>query len=222
MTMSLVRCGIRGLASTVAVVVTVLAPGVAAADERVPSVPVNLHVQKLSFTSATVAWNASTDDSGWVMYQLEANALPRSLLRYGSTAPNKTITGLTPGVTYTLSVVAVDGARNTSAPASVQFTTPVDNTAPTTPTGLRAATVNGAVDAIAWNPATDSSSVRYALRANGNRIFGTQGTRVTAFELLYLDCVVLPGATYTLTVEALDVHDNVSGRSLPVTVTFPR
>jgi hypothetical protein len=222
MTRSLVRCGFLGLASTAAIAVTVLAPGVAAADTRAPSVPVNLHVQKLSFTSATVSWNASTDDSGWVMYQLEANALPRSLLRYGSTAPSKTVTGLTPGVTYTLSVVAVDGSKNTSAPASIQFTTPVDTVAPTTPTALRAASVNGAVDTIAWNPSTDASPVRYVLRANGNRIFGTQGTRVTAFELLYLDCVVLPGATYTLTVEALDAHDNVSGRSAPMTVTFPR
>jgi hypothetical protein len=221
MTRSLVRCGIFGLASTVAAAVTVLVPGAAAADTRAPSAPMNLHVQKLSFTSATVAWNASTDDSGWVMYQLEANALPRSLLRYGSTTPNKAVTGLKPGLTYTLSVVAVDGARNTSAPASIQFTTPVDNAAPTTPTALRATTANGAVNAIAWNPSTDGSPVRYVLRANGNRIFGTQGTRVTAYELLYLDCVVLPGATYTLTVEALDVHDNVSGRSAPVTVTFP-
>jgi hypothetical protein len=97
----------------------------------------------------------------------------------------------------------------------------VDDVPPTTPSFLRAVTVNGIVDSIAWSPSTDSSAVRYVLRADGNRIFGTTGTSVTTFELLYLDCVVLPGSTYTLTVEALDAHDNVSGRSLPLTVTFP-
>jgi hypothetical protein len=68
----------------------------------------------------------------------------------------------------------------------------------------------------------DDSNVRYVLRASGNRIFGTTGTRVTAIELLYLDCVVQPGSTHTLTVEALDTNNNVSNRSLPVTVTFPK
>jgi hypothetical protein len=155
------------------------------------------------------------------MYEVEANALPRSLLRSGSTAPSKAVTGLTPGLTYTISVVAVDGSRNKSAPASLRFTTPVDSTPPTTPTALRAVTDDGILDSIRWNASADGSPVRYILRSNGNRLFGTQATSVTAFELLYLDCVVQPGSTHTLTVEALDANDNVSSRSRPVTVTFP-
>jgi hypothetical protein len=221
MSLNLARCCAGGFVATVAVVGTVLAPGVAAADTQAPTVPANLRIQDLSFTSATFAWSPSADDSGWVMYEVEANALPRSLLRYASTTSTKTVTGLTPGVTYTASVVAVDGSRNKSAPVSVRFTTPVDRTPPTTPTGLRAVTAGGLVDTIAWNPSTDRSAVRYVLRSGGNRLFGTLGTSVTAFELLYLDCVVLPGSTHTLTVEALDAHDNVSARSNPVTVTFP-
>jgi hypothetical protein len=155
------------------------------------------------------------------MYEVEAKALPRSLQRYGSTAPSKTVTGLTPGVTYTVSVVAVDGSRNRSAPVSVQLTTPVDSTPPTTPAILRTVTANGGVSAIAWEASTDSSTVHYVLRSSGNRIFGTRSTSVTTLELLYLDCVVAPGSTHTLTVEALDIHNNVSAPSSPVTVTFP-
>jgi chitodextrinase len=221
MSMNLVRCGVGGLASTAVILGSVLAPGVATADTRSPVAPANLHIQNVSFTSVALAWSPSTDDSGWVMYEVEANALPRSLLRYGSTEPNKTVTGLTSGLTYTLSVVAVDGAGNRSAPTSLQATTPVDRTPPTTPTRLRVATVNGVADSILWDASTDSSNVRYVLRANGNRIFGTTGTMVTAIELLYLDCVVQPGSTYTLTVEALDANNNVSDRSVPVTATFP-
>jgi len=215
------RCGVGCIASTMAIVGMMLTPGVAAADTQAPSAPTNLRIQNISFTSATVAWNPSADDSGWVMYEVEANALPRSLLRYGSTTPSKTVTGLLPGMTYTVSVVAVDGSRNTSAPASIQLTTPVDNTPPSTPTGLRPVTANGIVESITWDAATDSSAVRYVLRSSGNRIFGTRGTSVTTYELLYLDCVVQPGSTHTLTVEALDAFNNVSGASRAMAVTFP-
>jgi hypothetical protein len=211
-----------GLASIFAAVGTVLAPGVAmAADSAAPSAPTGLHVQNLSATSVTLAWNPSVDDSGWVLYEAEANALPRSLLRYASTEPSKTITGLVPGLTYTASVVAIDGSQNRSAPASIQFTAPVDRAAPTTPTNLRAAPTRAPVDVISWNAATDASRVQYVLRSSGTDLYGTFNTSVTAWELLYLDCVVLPGSTHTLTVEALDAHGNVSGRSNPLTVTFP-
>jgi hypothetical protein len=219
MSINLARCGIGALAATVA---AVLAPGVASADTQAPAVPANLHVQTHSFTNATLVWSPAADDSGWVMYEIEARSSSQSLVRLGSTTARKTVTGLKPGLTYTVSVVAVDGARNRSAVASIQFTTPVDSTPPTVPTLLRAATVNGVVDSITWRPSADSSAVRYILRSSGNRIFGTTGTRVTALELVHLDCVVLPGSTHTLTVEALDAHDNVSGRSSPITVTFPR
>jgi fibronectin type III domain protein len=221
MSTRLVRCGIGALASTAAVVSTVLVPGVATADTQAPPAPTNLRIQNVSFTNATLAWNPSADDSGWVMYEIEANALPRSLQRSASTTPSKTITGLMPGVAYTVSVVAVDGSRNRSAPASVQLTTPVDSTPPTTPTILRPVMANGGVSAIAWEASTDSSAVQYVLRSSGNRIFGTRATSVTSMELLYLDCVVAPGSTHTLTVEALDAHNNVSPPSSPVTVTFP-
>ncbi|HEU5471276.1 MAG TPA: hypothetical protein VFV67_11530 [Actinophytocola sp.] len=154
------------------------------------------------------------------MYEVEANALPRSLLRYGSTTASKAITGLVPGLTYTASVVAVDGSQNRSAPAFVQFTTPVDSAPPTTPTNLRAVTVNGALDSITWNASADSSPVAYVLRSS-EFTYRTLRTSVTAFELLYLNCVVLPGSTHTLTVEAMDAHNNFSGRSSPLTVTFP-
>ena len=221
MSINPVRHGLGGLATTMAVVGTVLVPGVATADTRPPPAPTNLRIESLSFTSATLAWSPSADDSGWVMYEVEANALPQSLVRYGSTEPSKAVTGLTPGLTYTMSVVAVDGSGNRSAAGALQLTTPVDSTPPTVPTDLHALSPNGFVDSIQWTASVDSSPVRYVLRSSGNRLFGTASTSVTAFELLYLDCVVQPGSTHTLTVEALDAHDNVSARSRPVTVVFP-
>jgi hypothetical protein len=221
MSKSLVRCGIGAVASTVAVLGTVLVPGVAAADTQAPPAPTNLRVQSISFTSATVSWSPSADDSGWVMYEVEANAAPRSLVRFGSTTTSKTITGLMPGVNYTVSVVALDGSGNRSAPASIPLSTGVDSTAPTTPSFLSAATRNGVVDSLSWGASADASAVRYILRSSGNRLFGTTATSVTARQLLDL-CVVQPGSTHSITVEALDAFNNVSRRSSPVTVTFPR
>jgi hypothetical protein len=220
----IVRGGIAGLATTIAAVGSALLPGVAeaASDTTAPATPSNLRVQNVSPTSATFTWSPSTDNSGWVMYEVEASALPSSLQRFGATEPSKTVTGLEPGLTYTASVVAVDSAQNRSAPVSVQFSTSVDATPPTTPTNLRAATVNGAVDSISWGASADSSAVTYVLFSGANRIFGTTKTSVTAHELLYLDCVVAPGSTHTLTVQARDAFDNVSGRSGPITVTFPK
>ncbi|HEV2783511.1 MAG TPA: fibronectin type III domain-containing protein [Actinophytocola sp.] len=223
MSMRFIRGGIGGLASTIAAAVLVLAPGStsAAADTGSPSAPTDLHVQSVSFTSVTLGWNPAADDSGWVMYEAEANALPRSLQRFASTEPRTTITGLIPGLPYTASVVAVDGSRNSSAPASVQFTTPVDATPPTVPGNLRATPTVAPVDVIAWDASTDSSRIRYVIRSSGSFLTATYGTSVTAWDLLYLDCVVLPGSTHTLTVEAQDDFTNVSARSGAVTVTFP-
>jgi hypothetical protein len=203
-----------------AVAGTVLAPGVAAADTQAPTAPADLRVQDLSFTSVTLAWTPSADDSGWVTYEVEAAALPRSIVRVGSTTPGKTVSGLLPGLTYTVSVVAVDGSRNTSAPASVQVTTPVDDAPPTTPSIVQPVAVDSVGDRISWSPSTDSSTVRYVLRSSGSRIYGTTRTSVSAYELLST-FLVLPGSTHSITVEALDAYDNVSSRSEPVTVTFP-
>ncbi len=222
MSRSLVRCGIGAVASTVAVLGTVLVPGVAAADTQAPPAPTNLRVQNRTFTSATLSWSPSADNSGWVMYEVQASALPRSLVRFGSTTPSKTVTGLTPGLNYTVSVVALDGSGNRSAPASIPLTTAVDSAPPTTPGFLRAATANGLVSSLSWGASADASAVRYILRSSGLRLFGTTATSVTARQLLFLDCVVQPGSTHSLTVEALDAFNNVSGRSSPVTVTFPR
>jgi hypothetical protein len=197
-----------------------LAPDVAA-DTQAPPEPTNLRIVSLSFTSVSLAWNPVVDNSGWVEYEVEVAALPRSMLRYASITSGKTVDGLVPGLGYTASVVAVDGARNRSAPVSVRFTTPVDSTPPSTPSFLRAVTVDGRLDSITWGASTDASPVRYILRSGGNFVFGTTGTRVTAQELLFLDCVVRPGSTHSLTVEAHDAHDNVSDHTIPVTVTFP-
>jgi len=199
---------------------TAPAPSVAAEDSTPPSPPTNLQVQRLSFTEVTLRWSPSTDDSGWLLYEVEVRG-PGYLQSWAALEPTKTFTALPQGVTFTATVVAVDGAHNRSASTSIQFTTPIDTTTPTAPTNLRAVMTNGVLTAIAWDPATDNSTLTYYLFSGGNRIFGGTATSVSVQDLLYVYCIVLPGSTHTLTVQAIDISNHLSTASNTLTVTFP-
>lgn len=79
-------------------------------DASPPSEPGNLHAISKNFNSATVAWNASTDNVGVAGYFVYVN---------GSHMANETGTsaklGLTCGHSYTIGVNAYDAAGNHSA-----------------------------------------------------------------------------------------------------------
>lgn len=193
----------------------------AATDTGPPTAPTGLRVQNLSVGGVTLAWNPSTDDSGWLIYEVEISALPRDLKRGATTEPTARFTSLVPGATYTASVLAVDGDRNRSASASIQFTALFDTTAPTTPGNLRAVTRNGVLESIAWDASYDESPLQYLLFSGSSVIASSGPPSISALELVVVQCLVQPGSTHTLTVQARDIHGNASGRSNPITVTFP-
>jgi fibronectin type III domain protein len=221
MTRKHVRGSIVGFTSALAAAGAVLAPGVAAGDTIAPSTADNLRVEKVSVSSATLRWDAADDNAGWVMYEVEANALPQDLQRNAAFEPTKTFSNLKPELTYTASVVTVDGAGNRSGPVSVRFTTSVDSTAPTAPTNLHTVTSGGQVQAIAWNASTDQSTIQYMV-FSGPHLIATSGTnQVTSDFLINGVCTVEPGSTHSISVQARDRFNNVSGRTGPITVTFP-
>jgi chitodextrinase len=206
----------------VVVVAVLLAPGAAhaATDRTPPTTPANLHVQSVSFTAVTLAWDASTDNSGTVMY--DATLAPANLTDRVFDA-SVSFGGLAAGTTYTASVRAVDLAGNASAAVSVQFTTPARTLPPpTTPTNLRGVFVDGVLQGIAWDPSQSATHVSYILRS-GSTVFHTgSATSVSVFTLEEVDCAVTPGGTYTLTVQAISADLDVSGLSDPLTVTIPK
>ena len=224
MLISTKRAGVMGLALALATLATAaVASPVWAADTTPPTAPTNLRVQNLSFTGVTLAWSPSTDTSGWQMYTAEIRALPRAQQAFGTQGTSRTFTGLVPGLTYTASVWAVDGAGNQSAKTSARFTAPVDTTAPSTPTSLRTVKSGAAVDAVVWSPATDNSqAVTYHVYSGSQLLISTKASRVSVRELVSIFCVVLPGSTHTLSIQARDSSNNLSPRSTPLTVTFPR
>lgn len=187
-----------------------------------PTAPTNLRVAGLTYASVTLAWDAGSDDSGWVQYVIEIRTAPQYLQRYAALGTTKTFTNLSQGTTYTATIWAVDAENNESAPVSIEFTTPVDIWAPTAPANLRPVFVNGQFDAIAWDRAVDDSDqVTYFMWSGSEVVLITGELGISVFDLVYGRCLVLAGSVHTFTVQARDPAGNWSAHSNPITVTFP-
>ena len=91
------------------------------ARESPPSAPGQPRVTTVTRTSLTVTWDAATDDVGVKGYDVSVgNGSPPAASTASTTA---TVGGLVCGKTYTLSVVAFDGAGNRSPAATTTGTT---------------------------------------------------------------------------------------------------
>ena len=93
------------------------AAGATTADSAPPSVPQNLRSAPTRAGDATVSWDASVDDSGsvwfyWVLVDGNQRAKPAGTSYNLQTLVN--LCRITPG-THTVTVLAVDRARNRSA-----------------------------------------------------------------------------------------------------------
>ncbi|CAL2062056.1 S8 family serine peptidase [Tenacibaculum sp. 190524A05c] len=99
----------------------------AGSDTQAPSAPSNVQASSITQTTATVSWNASTDNVGVTGYEVFQGS--SSLGTVTGTSAN--LTGLTAGTSYTINVRAQDAAGNVSNAGSVTFTTSSDNPAPT-------------------------------------------------------------------------------------------
>ena len=210
------------------------AAGMAAADPSPPdttppTVPTNLLVVDLSFNEVTLAWDASDDDSGSanVDYETELDARPDDLQRWAvldGTARRYTL--LHQGLTYTASIIAIDGAGNRSAPATLRFTTPVDTHPPSTPTNLRFEPRAGFSDGVlAWDASVDDDrAITYDLYVkdqDGVTVAARHPTNlfVDVSSLLSIN-MLERGVPYTVVVRARDTAHNVSPDSEALTVTF--
>ena len=92
------------------------------ADTEAPTVPANVKASEITYTKATIAWEASTDNvevAGYNVY-VKGTKVNASLVA----DPTYDLTGLTEGTEYTVTVTAVDAAGNESEPSeAVTFTT---------------------------------------------------------------------------------------------------
>jgi acid phosphatase type 7 len=183
-------------------------------DTSAPTAPTGLAATGATTSSISVSWNASTDNIGVTGY-----GVYRDTTLVASTAQRThTITGLSCGTSYVITVDAYDAAGNRSpksSPLTVATSAcPVSDTqAPTTPGNLRATGATETSVAVAWNASTDNVGVTaYNVYRNGTFVASPSGT---SYNFTGLTC----GTSYTFGVEALDAAGNRSSRATFTTAT---
>jgi chitodextrinase len=205
----------RAVGAAVALVLALAVAGPVAAgkkppptsgDKTPPTTPTNLHATSVGQTSVTLAWDASTDNSGSFSYSVNKDG-------QGFTVPQGqttfTIDWLSAGRTYTFYVTAVDRSLNTSGKSNIlTVTTLADTAAPPAPT-LSGMVRGPSQVRLTWNRVEDDTStfVTYRILANGAQV--TQHLNwygETDVVLRHL----APSTTYTFTVRALDQDSNAS------------
>jgi hypothetical protein len=167
-----------------------------AADKKAPTKPTNLRVTALTPHNVTLAWNASTDNSGSFTYKLWVS--------YGSTysIPQTQTTfslGLVPNNTYSFYVYAVDGSGNKSPNSNtLSVTTPPDTTPPTAPVATLVG-VNPTEVSLNWTASTDDGlHIRYIVHVNG------VATVDVGSKLYAVVHGLTPETSYEITVKAQD------------------
>jgi chitinase len=201
----------------IAVLLVGASPAAAAPDRKPPSKPGDFRVTAKSQTTVTVAWNASTDNSGSVAYDVRTWRDGRyvTLATLGPAQTTYTAAGLIPNVTYFFHVEAVDPSGNRTFSDGASATTDRDRTPPGVPGGLQITRVTASQIDLDWDVASDDTGIR-AYQVTGtpsdwNLIF-TSATSATVVGLA-------PATTYTFTVRAQDLGYNFSPASVAVAAT---
>lgn len=207
----------RGLAGLVLVVAFALGAtaATAALDTRPPTKPGNLRVTAKTLTSVSMAWNASTDNSGSFSYRVRLWGDP-TVVTLPRTQTSYTWTGLRPGVQYYFWVEAVDGSGNKATSDLLVLETLRDTTPPSPPGNVTVGTVTASQVSLSWTASTDDSGIvdlyQVAVSPVAGNVVLTGPTTATVTGLA-------PSTTYTFTVRARDAGWNFSAPSDAVTAT---
>lgn len=197
----------RGRASAESNTVTYRTPS----DTTPPSTP-SLSAPYVGPTLAELDWTDSVDDVSHVSYTVNVDGSPAQ-----TTSLSRTVAGLAPSTSYSISVTARDNWGNAATSNTLSITTPAaDNaSAPTAPGNLVGLEVGSCEGWLSWQGSTDdadpSSVIRYDAYVNGtfdSSAFGYTSTIVYATQ----------NGTNTFTIVAVDSSGN---ESPPSTVEIP-
>lgn len=175
-------------------------------DSTPPTMPTGLGATSITTSSATLSWNLSTDNVAVDRYELTVNGITHTITH---PTVSKSITGLSCGTTYPITVRARDTSYNWSAIASASFSTPTcappDTTPPTAPSGFTTTTTSSTSVTVTWNASLDVGGLSgYGVYLNSlNAGFVPHPSRST---VLTVKC----GVVYELTVVAQDLAQNKS------------
>jgi chitodextrinase len=211
--------GRRGLVSALAILAALVlgSPGAPAeaADRQPPTAPKNLRVTGFAHYSVSLAWDASTDNSGSLTYWIQANNGYRMSVPMSRTSATFT-DGVNAGVTASYQVYAVDGSGNKSKLSNkVTVSHPPDNNPPSVPV-LTVTDVGPTHVSMSWS-STDEGTVIYywVYRSDwGNWAFVRDSAATSGMAN-----GLSPNTTYAFQAQARDKLRNMSALSAPITVT---
>lgn len=180
-------------------------------DTEAPSTPSGLAVSNLTESSATISWNASTDNVAVVSYTISQNNT--SIGTVNGTTVQYQLTNLTPSTLYSYTITASDAANNNSAAsAPLEFTTlspPVDTVPPTVPSNLIATNVGTSSLTLSWAASTDNFGVtNYLIYRDSLSPVSTGNSNNT-----YLVTGLSSLTSYTFRIAASDEAGNISALS---------
>jgi chitodextrinase len=209
------RSLVGALAILAAVVLASAGTLAEAADRQPPTAPKNLRVTGSAHYSVSLAWDASTDNSGFLTYWIQASNGYRMSVPMSRTSATFT-DGINAGVNYWFQMYAVDAAGNKSKLSNrVTISLPQDNNPPSVPV-LTVTDVGPTHVSMSWS-STDEGPVIYywVYRSDwGNWAF-FRDTRATSGLVNALS----PNTTYAFQAQARDKLRNTSALSAPIMVT---
>ncbi|MGL1935070.1 MAG: cellulase family glycosylhydrolase [Fibrobacterales bacterium] len=198
--------GNESVQSSAVVVTTDVAP-----DVEAPSQPGPIVATDVSLTTIDIAWAAVTDNVGVESYQIFVNGGYFNEV----TSIFATVTGLNYNTEYSITVYALDAARNIStASSALVVTTDADTEAPTVPVISSAAATGMTTADVAWSTSTDNIFVdTYIVYVDGVEAHDAGRTLNSTLSGLTAN------TEYSIQVEALDPSGNRSGLSAEVLIT---
>jgi LPXTG-motif cell wall-anchored protein len=181
-----------------------------------PTAPVLSAVVESS-TSIRLEWTGASDvGSGLGAYEVYDGENRIS----GSSESPHTLSGLSPGTTYNLTVRATDMAGNLSSPSNTVSATTLsatDTTPPSTPANLSAVPISSSQINLSWNASTDNVGV------TGYKIYDadTNAEIATTASTSYSHTGLSSGTTHNYYIKAFDAVGNISSSSnIALATTF--
>ncbi|HEY2452938.1 MAG TPA: fibronectin type III domain-containing protein [Scandinavium sp.] len=188
-------------------------------DTEAPSVPTGLKSVGTSSASINLTWTASTDNVA-VSYYKVFYSNGNQNLSVTSPATSCVLNGLSASTVYSIYVVAIDGAGNTSDNSDTIRVTTSDNQTdqpPSQPQNLQVGAVTDNSIALNWAPSTDDIGVsgyivKYTDSGGTAKSVTTSSTSVTLTGLN-------ASTQYSITVTAYDTANNQSQPSSILSVS---
>jgi len=190
---------------------TALSVTTLSSDTQAPTIPTGLASSSITQTSFTLSWTPSTDNVGVTGYDIYKNGALHGTV----TTTSVSITGLSAGTNYSITIKAKDLAGNVSPSSmalSVTTLSPADTQAPTKPTGLASSSITQTSFTLSWIASTDNVGVTgYDIYKNGV-LHGTS----TATTIIVTGLTA--STSYSMLVKARDLAGNVSAPSVALLV----